>query len=191
MTTSGPPPKSSALTKSRELIGKPMVTIQHGEMIGKVRDVLIDPDRYEIAALVLPGKLFSRKTMVLPRHQVHVFGIDVILVKSNEAMPRDDTLENVSSLLAVAKQMKGQEVVTEQGLRIGEVDDVLIDEKGRVVSYALKKISVEGPIAESKRIPLSFTRTLGPDVIIVDSSALAAGASDANDGLEPIPDEGA
>ena len=177
------------MIRSRNIIGKPLVTITHGEIIGKVKDVLIDPDRYEIAALVLPGKLFSRKTMVLPRHQIHVFGKDVILVKSNEAMPRDDTLENVSSLLAVAKQMQGQEIVTEEGLRIGEVDDVLIDEKGRVVSYALKKISVEGPVAQTKRIPLSFTRTLGPDVIIVDSSALAIGESDDGDGLEPIPDQ--
>ena len=176
------------MIKSRDIIGKPMITIQHGEIIGKVKDVLIDPDRYEIAALVLPGKLFSRKTMVLPRHQVHVFGKDVILVKSNEAMPRDDTLENVSSLIAVTKQMRGQAVVTEQGLRIGVVDDVLINEQGKVVSYALTKVAVEGPIAESKRIPLSYMRTLGPDVIIVDSSALSAGESDDEDGLEPIPE---
>jgi len=175
------------MIKSRDIIGKPMITIQHGEMIGKVKDVLIDPDQYEIAALVLPGKLFSRKTMVLPRHQVHVFGVDAILVKSNEAMPRDNTLENVSSLIAVSKQMKGQEVVTEQGIKIGIIDDVLIDEKGRMVSYALTKVSVAGPVAKTKQIPLSFTRTLGPDVIIVDSSALTVAESD-EDGLEPIPD---
>ena len=176
------------MIKSREIIGKPMITIQHGEMIGKVKDVLIDPDRYEIAALVLPGKLLSRKTMILPRHQVQVFGVDAILVKSNEAMPRDDTLQNVASLIAVTKQMRGQAIVTEQGLRIGIVDDVWIDERGKVVSYALTKVAVEGPVAKTKRIPLSFTRTLGPDVIIVDSSALAAGESADEEGLEPIPD---
>ena len=93
------------MIKSRDIIGKPLVTIQHGEIIGRVKDVLIDPERYEIAALVLPRKLLSRKTMVLPRHQVHVFGADVILVKSNEVMPRDDTLENVSSLVAVENRM--------------------------------------------------------------------------------------
>jgi uncharacterized protein YrrD len=177
------------MIKSRELLGKPIVTIQHGKIIGKVRDVLIDPGRYEIAALVLPGKLLSRKTMVLPRHQVLVFGEDVVLVKSNEAMPRDDTLENVSSLIAVSRQMRGQEVVTEQGMRIGVVDDVLVNEKGRLVSYALKRVAVEGPVAASRRIPLGYTRTLGPDVIIVDSSALVAGLSDDEDSPEPIPDQ--
>ena len=179
------------MIKSKDLLGKPIVTIQHGKIIGKVRDVLIDPERYEIAALVLPGKfrLFGARTLVLPRHQILVFGEDVVLVKSNEAMPRDDTLENVSSLIAVSRQMRGQEVVTEQGMRIGVVDDVLINEKGRMVSYALKRVSVEGPVAASKRIPLGYTRTLGPDVIIVDSSALVAGLPDDEDDLEPISDD--
>jgi uncharacterized protein YrrD len=176
------------MIKSKNIIGKPLITIQHGEMIGRVKDVLIDPDRYEIAALVVPGKLLSRKTMVLPRHQVHVFGTDAILVKSNEVMVRDDTLENVSSLIAVRKQIRGQAAVTEQGLRIGIVGDVLIDEKGRMVSYALSRVFVKGHIAESKVIPLSFTRTLGPDVIIVDSSALSAEVSDNEDGSGASPD---
>jgi uncharacterized protein YrrD len=166
------------MIKSRHIIGKPMVTVQHGEIIGRVKDVLIDPERYEIAALVLPRKLLSRKTMVLPRHQVHVFGADVILVKSDEVMVRDESLETVSSLVAVRKQLKGQAVVTEQGIRIGIVDDLYIDESGRAVSFALSKVLVKGPIAESKRIPLSYTRSLGPDVIIVDSSALGLEAAD-------------
>jgi uncharacterized protein YrrD len=145
------------MIKSKHIIGKPLVTIQHGEIIGRVKDVLIDPERYEVAALVVPGKLLSRKTMVLPRSQVHVFGADVILVKSNEVMVRDDTLENVSSLIAARRQLKGQAVVTEQGLRVGIVDDLYIDEGGRVVS---------------KRIPLGHTRSLGLDVVIVDSKSL-------------------
>jgi uncharacterized protein YrrD len=160
------------MIKSRDLIGKPLITITHGEIIGKVKDVLIDPESYEIAALVLPGKMFSRKTMVLARHLVHVFGKDVILVKSNEVMARDDKLKGVSSLLGVSKQMKGQEIVTEQGVRIGIVGDVLVNETGKVVSYDLAKVFIEGPISESRQVPLEATRSLGPDVIIVDSLIL-------------------
>jgi uncharacterized protein YrrD len=84
------------MIRSRDLIGKPLVLIASGEIIGKVKDVLVDPDRFEIAALVLPGKLFSKATMVLPRNVVQVFGRDVILIKGNEAMPRDDSLDRVA-----------------------------------------------------------------------------------------------
>jgi uncharacterized protein YrrD len=166
------------MIKSRDLIGKPLVTLAHGEIIGKVKDILIDPESYEIAALVLPGKMFSRKTRMLARHQIHVFGKDVILIKSNEVMTRDDTLEGVASLLGVSKQMKGQEIVTEQGVRIGIVGDVLVNEKGKVVSYDLAKVFIEGPISQSRQIPLEATRSLGPDVIIVDSYVLETPQTD-------------
>lgn len=158
--------------KSRELIGKAIVTVTHGEVIGRVKDVLIDPERFEIVALVLPGKVFSKGTMILPRSVVQVFGKDVILVRSNEAMPLDDSLPNVSRLLAVSGQMKGRLIATEKGVRVGVINDVLVDENGRVVGYDLARVFIKGPVAESKQVPAHVTRSIGPDLIIVDSEQL-------------------
>ena len=158
--------------RSRDLIGRLIVTVTHGEIVGKVKDVLIDPDRFEIAALVLPGKGFRREPMVIPRSIVHVFGQDVILVKSNEAMPRDNTLQGVASLIAVTGQMKGRQIATERGVRVGLLNDVLVDENGKVVGYDLSKVYIEGPVRESKTIPFQATRSVGPDLIIVDTDAL-------------------
>jgi uncharacterized protein YrrD len=162
------------MIKSRDLIGKPLVLIASGEIIGKVKDVLVDPERFEIAALVLPGKLLSKVTMVLPRSAVQVFGKDVILIKGNEAMVRDDSLDRVASLIAVSGQLKGRSVATEKGVRVGILNDVWVDENGKVVSYDLAKVLVEGPLAESKQIPLGATRSMGRDLIIVDSAAIGA-----------------
>jgi uncharacterized protein YrrD len=162
------------MIKSRKLIGKPIVTITKGEIIGRVRDVLVDPVRFEIAALVLPGKLLSRETIVLPRSVVSVFGRDVILVKGDEAMPKDDSLEQVASLIAVSRQMKGREVATEKGVRVGVLDDVVVDENGKVIAYHLAKVFIKGPVAGSKQIPLQATRSVGPDILIVDTDAIGA-----------------
>ena len=103
------------MIKILDLIGKPIVTMNRGEIIGKVKDILIDPSTFEIAALVLPpDKMFSKETLVIPRPVIHVLGRDVILVKSNEAMARDNTLRGVASLLAVSKLMKGRHIATEK-----------------------------------------------------------------------------
>ena len=110
--------------------------------------------------------------MVIPRSIVHVFGQDVILVKSNETMPRDNTLQSVASLIAVTGQMKGRQIATERGVRVGLLNDVLVDESGKVVAYDLSKVYIDGPVHESKRIPFQATRSVGPDLIIVDTDAL-------------------
>jgi uncharacterized protein YrrD len=160
------------MIKSRDLIGRLIVTITTGEIVGKVKDVLIDPQQWTIAALVLPSRMFSRETIILPRSVVHVFGKDVVLVKSNETMARDDSLDQVASLLAVSGEMRGRSLATEQGLRLGVLDDLLVDEMGKVVAYELARVFVHGPLAESKQIPFSATRSVGPDLIIIESSAI-------------------
>ena len=160
------------MIKSRDLIGRLIVTVNHGEAIGKVKDVLIDPDVWEIAALVLPSKVFSRNMTILPRSVVHVFGQDVVLVKSNEVMERDNTLDHVASLIAVSGQLKGRTIATEKGDRVAILDDVVVDEAGKVVAYALAKVFVKGAIAASKEIPFHVTRSVGRDLIIVDGNAL-------------------
>jgi sporulation protein YlmC with PRC-barrel domain len=163
------------MIKSRDLIGRLIVTVTSGEIVGKVKDVLIDPETWEVAALVLPGKMFSRDAMIIPRHVIHVFGKDVVLVKSNEAMPRDDTLDHVASLIAVSGEMKGRQIATEKGVRVGVLNDVVINELGKVIAYDLAKVFVKGPLAESKEIPFHATRSVGPDLIIVDPNVLDSG----------------
>ena len=160
------------MIKSRDLIGRLIVTVTRGEIVGKVKDVLIDPDNWEIAALVLPGKVFSKETLIIPRAVVHVFGQDVVLVKSNETMPRDDTLNRVASLVAVSGQMKGRQIATEKGVKVGVLNDVMVDEAGKVVAYDLAKVFVKGSLAQSKEIPFHATRSVGPDLIIVDGNAI-------------------
>jgi uncharacterized protein YrrD len=162
------------MIKSRDLIGRLIVTVTHGEIVGKVKDVLIDPQEWTIAALVLPGKMFSRETMIIPRNVVHVFGQDVVLVKSNEAMVRDDSLDQVASLVAVSGEMRGRSLATEQGVRLGVLNDLLIDEAGKVVAYDLARVFVGGSLAQTRQIPLSATRSVGPDLILIDSLALEA-----------------
>jgi len=160
------------MIKSRDLIGRLIVTVTHGEIVGKVKDVLIDPQQWTIAALVLPSRMFSRETTIIPRSVVHVFGEDVVLVKSNEAMVRDDSLDHVASLVAVSGEMRGRPIATEHGVRLGVLNDLLIDESGKVVAYDLARVFVGGPVAESKQIPFSATRSVGPDLIIIDSTAI-------------------
>jgi uncharacterized protein YrrD len=157
---------------SRDLIGKLIVSIANGEIVGKVRDVLIDPNSLEIAALVLPAKLFRRQAMIIPRSVVHLFGKDVILVKSNETMARDDSLEHVASLIAVSAQMKGRPVATERGVRLGLMDDVIVDAQGKVTGYHLSKVYVSGSLARTQEVPLSAVRSMGPDLLLIDGSEL-------------------
>ena len=69
--------------------------------------------------------------------------------------------------LNVSDQVKGHEVVSSLGTRIGELDDVVVNAKGQLVAYVLGQVFIEGPVAESKRLPADTTQSFGQDVLTV------------------------
>jgi uncharacterized protein YrrD len=70
--------------------------------------------------------------------------------------------------VSVSEQIKGRDVISADGARVGQLNDVVIDLKGQLVSYNLAQVSIEGPLAESRQIAVKATHSLGQDVLIID-----------------------
>lgn len=154
---------------SQELNGKLIINITNGEIIAKVIDVLINPDTHRVAALVTSkGSLLKRKTEALPGDAVQVWGQDVILVAGADLISTPDDLSNSETWLSVSDQLKGHEVVSTDGTRLGELNDVVIDAEGRVISYALGRVFAEEHLAGLDQITVEATQSIGQDILIVD-----------------------
>jgi len=163
----------SITSLTQELKDKTIVSITNGAIVGQVMDVLIDPDALQVAALVTSkGGLLKRgETEAIPADQVQVWGYDVILVSGPNVVVKEDQLPGLEKWLSASDRIKGYTVVSIDGTRIGELNDVTIDAQGQVVAYDLAQVFVEGPVAESKRIAAELTHSLGPDVLIVNASS--------------------
>jgi uncharacterized protein YrrD len=158
---------------SQELNGKLIINITNGEIIAKVIDVLIDPDTHRVAALVTSkGSLLKRKTEAIPGDAVQVWGQDVILVTGSDLITTADDLPNNEKWLSVSDQLKGHEVVSTDGTRLGELNDVVIDAEGRLVSYALGRVFAEEHVAGLHQIAVEATQSIGQDVLIVDMARI-------------------
>jgi uncharacterized protein YrrD len=159
----------SIIYLSQELNGKPIVSASNGQIIAKVVDVLIAPEnRPQMAALATSkGTLLKREIEAIPSNEVLVWGQDVILVSGPDVIAKEDSLPGSQEWLSVSDQVKGRAVVSINGTRIGELNDVVLNTRGRLIAYDLSQVSVEGPISESKRIPIEATQSFGQDVLIV------------------------
>jgi len=158
---------------TRELKGKTIVSITNGVVVGQIIDVLIDPNALKVAALVTSkGGLLKRgETEAIPADEVQVWGGDVILVSGPNVVVKEDQLPSLEKWLSASDRIKGYTVVSTDGARIGELNDVMLDSQGQIVAYDLGQVFVEGPVGESKRIAAELTHSLGPDVLIVDASS--------------------
>jgi len=146
-----------------------IISITNGQKIGKVQDVLVDPARTRLAGIVVSsGSLLSRKSLVIPRDKVVVWGEDVILVENPDVLQPKGKLDGLEDWLSASNNLKGMEVISTDGTKIAEIKDVVINADAQLVGYDLNQVFIEGSINKSKRIAVKATKSLGPDVLIVD-----------------------
>lgn len=156
---------------SQEFHGKPIVATSNGQIIGRVADLMMDPAALQISALVTSrGSLIRRETQVIESDSVSLWGQDVVLVGEPDVIVPAEELPGSESWLTISDGLKGHSVVDSQGRRIGTLEDIVVDERGHIVAYKLSRVLVDSPAIVDQQIPMSMTRSLGPDVLIVDMS---------------------
>ena len=90
--------------------------------------------------------LLKRKPLLIARDHVAVFGIDAILVKKNDVITDPQQLPEAEDWLRLDK-MRGRQVDTPGGTKVGAIGDILIGEEGHITGFALSRVFVEGTIA--------------------------------------------
>ena len=137
---------------SKDLIGKSIVSIDEGRHMGTVRDVYLDQNLEWLAGVHL-GKegLLSRRSLLIPRRDIAVFGVDFVLARSSDVVTDDKKLPESESWLRLDR-LQGREVDTTGGTKVGVIGDAILDEEGRIRAFSLSRVFVEGPVAESRTI---------------------------------------
>jgi uncharacterized protein YrrD len=132
-----------------EIVGKPVVSVDNGEMLGKVRDLYFDRQLEKLVALSLGGGgLFGVRSKVVHLSNVNCLGEDVVLVESSTTVYDDSEIEERSNWQRRSK-IRGRKVETPGGTPIGTIDDITIDHDGRIRDYTLAWTQVGGPIGRS------------------------------------------
>jgi sporulation protein YlmC with PRC-barrel domain len=146
---------------SKDQTGKPIISITDGKRLGEVKDLYLDQDMRQVAAVFL-GKegLISRKTLVIAREAVRVYGIDVWLVSGPDTIVGPEAIPESGTFILVG-DLRGKELQTEGGTKIGVIDHVILDNEARVLGFGLGKVYSQGPLAERKAIARDAIMILG------------------------------
>ena len=171
----------------KDLINKPIYTLDEGKLLGKVQDLYVDDALEVILGIYLGAQgLVRRRSQLIRSGDVSVYGVDAILVKSADVITDDNELAAAKEWLRRDK-LAGRDVDTPGGTRLGQLGDVVVDAAGRITSFAMWKVFVEGPLAEKRVIDRSTVLDTGAvdGRMTVDLSRLEAALIDA----APLPPE--
>lgn len=165
----------------KDLLNKPIYTIDEGKLIGKVQDLYLDANYEVVLGLFLGTQgLVRRKSELIRAGDVVVLGVDAILVRGSDVITDDGALPEAKAWLRRDK-LAGREADTPGGTRLGAIGDIIVDPTGHITGFAMSKTYVEGPLAEKRVISRSVILDTGQEDgrMTVDLAKLEASLIDA------------
>lgn len=133
--------------------GKLLISITNGEKLGEIKDMYFDSELTRVTAVLAgsEGGLFSKKDLVIARPDIQVYGVDAWLISGADTLVQPENIADADTFVTLS-DLRGRELETEGGTKIGTVGDVLLDAETRVLGFTLQKVHIQGPLAERKAI---------------------------------------
>lgn len=154
--------------------GLPVITLAEGKQVGKVDDLVVDPDRKAVGWLRLHSGgmgMLGGERLWVAAEAIHGVGEDAVTIKAEaDARAPADAPEAIA-LVKARREVIGNKVITEDGERLGEVRDYEFD-PGTFALISLAVPPAMNAVGESLTIAGDKVLTIGEDVIVVTTDAV-------------------
>jgi uncharacterized protein YrrD len=153
--------------RAREIIGLPVVTYNRGSKIYDVEDLLLDPDRRQVLALLVEEKAIFHAARAVPFGRINAIGPDAVIVPDGKAVIDVDRDQLLKSLYN-DRTVRNLRVITDDGRKLGTVEDMLIDAKtgeirGYYVTLGMMRTMGQG----TRWLPVESVLSMGQRVLFV------------------------
>jgi uncharacterized protein YrrD len=113
-----------------------VVTVQGGEDVAEVRDVIYNPEAGRLVGVTLNkrGFLAGRSRDVLAAEAIHAIGQDAVMVLNESSLVAPDDAPDDVGHPATERNVLGDDILTEGGASLGKVVDLV-----QVVGYQIDK----------------------------------------------------
>ena len=161
------------LVIGNDVLGLKVVTLQSGQEVGKVKDILFNTNSQKVVGFLIDEKSLLAETCYLSVDSVHSIGSDAMTISSSDLLQKG----SVSAQLADAKAKSDHyftntHVITESGNEIGRVDDILFDSENGKIEDLVISPNIDMGEKNVAKIPFASVITLGRDnTIIKDKSS--------------------
>jgi uncharacterized protein YrrD len=157
------------LMTASQINGLPVVTVNGGDDVAEVRDVIYSPEAGRLVGLTLNkrGFLSGRSREVLPAEAIHAIGRDAVMIVDGSSLVAPEDAPADVGHPATERNVIGNDVLTEGGTSLGVVRDLalLVGSAGEVVGYQIEKpAGGHGYIPLPAQLAVSGAALVVPDV---------------------------
>lgn len=156
--------------------GLPVITMAEGKQVGKVDDLVVDPERKAVSWLRLHSGgmgMLGGERLWVSAQAVHGMGDHAITINAEADARAPADAPEALAMVKAKRDVIGNKVITENGERLGEVRDYEFNAE----TFALTSLSVPpgmNVVGEILSIAGDKVLTIGEDVIVVATDAVMA-----------------
>ncbi len=114
---------------AKKLIGMEVYTINEGDSLGNVKDLLIDPMAKKAVAFLVEKKGLSREARLIPFDKVVNIGDAAVIVADRGSVARAANLPHMVKYLERPAALYGTRIITTQGVSLGRMEEYHIHRK--------------------------------------------------------------
>jgi uncharacterized protein YrrD len=156
------------LQRATPLIGRDVITLDSGQKVETVSDVLYDAESKKVLGLVIDKAGWFKDAKVLLFSDIESIGKDAIMISSSKLVKKAaDVPINVATIARNDKRLTQTKIMTEDGKELGTVSDIYFDDQTGQVSELEVSQGLKDAGSGKKRIPVTAIVNTGQDVTIV------------------------
>lgn len=154
------------MKRSIEIVGLPIISIIDGQEIGKVKSLVINPEKGSVDFLTIEHEDWQVSVKAIPFKKVIGIGEYAVTIESESSVIDLNEIPIANSLVNKKIRITNTKVMTRKGQLLGEVLEYFVDdETGNLLGTLLKVADREVALASDSVL------TYGKDIIIVKEDA--------------------
>lgn len=155
------------MKNSAQITGLPIISITDGIQVGKVKSLVINPDKGAVDFLTIELDDWQVSVKAIPFKKVIGIGEFALTIESESAIIDLNEIPIANQLVNKKIKILNTRVMTRKGELIGEIQEFYVDEEnGLILGMALKTSD-----KEEVALPAEFVLTYGKDIVIVKEDA--------------------
>jgi uncharacterized protein YrrD len=154
------------MKKSTQITGLPIIGISDGNQIGKVKSLVINPDKGSVDFLTIEHEDFQVSVKAIPFKKVVGIGEYAVTIDSESAVIDLNEIPIANQLVNKKIKIKNTPVMTRKGELLGDVQEYFVDQdSGHILGMQLKVANKEVALSSESVV------TFGKDIVIVKEDA--------------------
>jgi uncharacterized protein YrrD len=130
------------LYEATTITGLPIISLDSGQVLGSVADIIIDPENGKILGITSGSGFFNKSKKALAFNDIFELNHEAVLTRDDESLVNIDELVRIKNVIGQKIYLIGSKVVNEEGKRLGRVADFIINADLGILS----KIYVENSL---------------------------------------------